>query len=38
VFKASLNDMERLLNRHLSDEEDLIVPVILRYGSSDLGG
>jgi len=38
TFKASLNDMERLLNRHLTDEEDLIVPVILRLGSSDLGG
>ena len=38
TFRASLGDMERLLNRHLTDEEDLIVPVILKYGSSDLGG
>lgn len=38
TFKAALNDMELLLNRHLTDEEDLVVPVILKYGSSDLGG
>ncbi|SEM70154.1 Hemerythrin HHE cation binding domain-containing protein [Loktanella fryxellensis] len=38
TFKAALNDMDRLLNRHLTDEEDLVVPVMLKYGSSDLGG
>jgi hemerythrin-like domain-containing protein len=37
AFQEELTQLERLLNRHLVDEEDLIVPVILRYGSSDLG-
>jgi iron-sulfur cluster repair protein YtfE (RIC family) len=36
-FAADLARLEKLLNRHLIDEEDLIVPVILRYGSRDLG-
>ena len=26
-----------MLNRHLDDEEDLIVPIILARGESDLG-
>ncbi len=38
VFKLRLNEMEQLLNRHLIDEEELVVPVILKYGSSGLGG
>lgn len=38
AFKDRLTEMERLLNRHLTDEEELIVPVILKYGSADLGG
>ena len=36
-FRSSLGDMARLLDRHLTDEEDLIVPVILKFGSADLG-
>lgn len=36
-FAADLGRLDKLLNRHLIDEEDLIVPVILRYGSRDLG-
>ena len=38
AFKDRLTEMERLLNRHLTDEEELVVPVILKYGSADLGG
>jgi len=34
---TQLTDLERLLDRHLLDEEDLIVPVILRYGAPDMG-
>jgi iron-sulfur cluster repair protein YtfE (RIC family) len=36
-FQAELTKLERLMDRHLIDEEDLIVPVILRYGATDLG-
>jgi len=36
-FRDELARLERLLDRHLIDEEDLIVPVILRYGASDIG-
>jgi iron-sulfur cluster repair protein YtfE (RIC family) len=32
-----LHDLERLIARHLEDEEDLIVPVILRDGEAGLG-
>ncbi|MCB5199602.1 hemerythrin domain-containing protein [Loktanella sp. TSTF-M6] len=38
AFRDRLSDMARLLNRHLIDEEELIVPVILKFGSADLGG
>ena len=31
-FEAGLGGFERFLDRHLTDEEDLIVPVILRAG------
>lgn len=34
---AGLTDLERLIDRHLTDEEDLIVPVILRDGPEGLG-
>lgn len=34
---TQLTDLERLLDRHLQDEEDLIVPLILRYGAPDMG-
>ena len=37
VFQTELSKLERLLDRHLIDEEELIVPVLLRYGSPDLG-
>ena len=37
AFQVELTGLERLLDRHLIDEEELIVPVILRYGSSGLG-
>lgn len=37
AFHAELLGFEKLLDRHLVDEEELIVPVILRYGSADLG-
>ena len=36
-FQAELLKMETLLDRHLTDEEELIVPVILRYGVPDGG-
>ncbi len=35
-FRAGLADMQRLLDRHLVDEEELIVPVILTYGAQGL--
>jgi iron-sulfur cluster repair protein YtfE (RIC family) len=31
IFAARLSSFERLLDRHLDDEEDLVVPVILRH-------
>ncbi|MDF1727950.1 MAG: hemerythrin domain-containing protein [Sulfitobacter sp.] len=37
VLRAGLTDLERLITRHLDDEEDLIVPVIFKYGAGDLG-
>jgi len=36
-FQGELARLEGLLDRHLVDEEDLIVPVILRYGADELG-
>ena len=33
----ALEGIETLLDRHLTDEEDLIVPVILRHGAAALG-
>jgi hemerythrin-like domain-containing protein len=36
-FAASLSRLTSLLDRHLIDEEDLIVPVILRHGPGNLG-
>lgn len=32
AFEARLDGFERLLDRHLTDEEDLVVPVILHHG------
>ena len=34
---SGLTGLERLIDRHLTDEEDLIVPVILRDGPAGLG-
>lgn len=31
-FESELSGLERLLDRHLNDEEELIVPVILKFG------
>ncbi len=36
-LKTGLDDLERLIGRHLDDEEDLIVPVILAHGAEGLG-
>ena len=36
VFREELASFEALLLRHLEDEEDLIVPVILRHGPDGL--
>ena len=36
-FRDELEKLERLLDRHLVDEEELVVPVILRYGAPELG-
>jgi hemerythrin-like domain-containing protein len=36
-LRAGLGDLERLIGRHLEDEEDLIVPVILTHGADGLG-
>jgi hemerythrin-like domain-containing protein len=36
AFHATLADSARLLDRHLTDEEDLIVPVILAHGPDRL--
>ena len=38
TFLGSVNHAENLLHRHLTDEEELIVPVILKYGTSGLPG
>lgn len=37
AFQAQLTRVEQVLNRHLIDEEELIVPVILKYGTAGLG-
>lgn len=36
-FDADLTRLEGFLNRHLTDEEDLIVPIILKHGEGGLG-
>lgn len=35
-FHGYLLDLQRLLDRHLVDEEELIVPVILKYGATGI--
>jgi hemerythrin-like domain-containing protein len=37
ALRDGLIELERLIGRHLEDEEDLIVPVILKYGADGLG-
>ncbi|SMY06647.1 hemerythrin domain-containing protein [Flavimaricola marinus] len=37
-FEADLTDVAALLDRHLLDEEDLVVPVILKHGPDKLDG
>ncbi|MBF9031208.1 hemerythrin domain-containing protein [Rhodobacterales bacterium HKCCE3408] len=37
AFAAGRDRLERLIDRHLTDEEELVVPVILKYGASGLG-
>jgi hemerythrin-like domain-containing protein len=37
ALRSGLGDLERLIGRHLEDEEDLIVPVILAHGADGLG-
>lgn len=37
AFRADLLSFEAMLNRHLVDEEELIVPVILKHGPGGLG-
>lgn len=37
AFLTAVEGLDGLLRRHLDDEEDLIVPVILRYGTEGLG-
>ena len=36
-FLTQLEVLTGLLNRHLIDEEELIVPIILKFGAPDLG-
>lgn len=37
AFLSCLGGLGRLIDRHLTDEEDLVVPVILRHGERGLG-
>lgn len=37
-FLATVSRAETLLDRHLTDEEELVVPVILKYGTGGLPG
>lgn len=36
AFLRQLGQLETLLNRHLIDEEELVVPVVLKYGAPDI--
>lgn len=35
-FLDNLDNLERFIDRHLIDEEDIVVPVILKYGAGGL--
>jgi hemerythrin-like domain-containing protein len=37
AFRNELGNLARLLDRHLIDEEELVVPVILKFGADGLG-
>lgn len=37
ALHAELQRLDALLDRHLTDEEELVVPVILKYGTGGLG-
>src|SRR6056297_2663531 len=37
ALEARLDRMDRFLDRHLTDEEDVVVPVILKVGEGHLG-
>lgn len=37
TYRKTLTRFETFLNRHLCDEEEIVVPVILEYGSEGLG-
>ncbi len=36
TFLKQLRGLERLLDRHLTDEEELVVPVVLKYGAPEV--
>ena len=36
-FRDSVTGMARFLDRHLTDEEEIVVPVILEHGADELG-
>jgi hemerythrin-like domain-containing protein len=36
-FLDEVQGLGAMLDRHLTDEEELVVPVILKYGAQDLG-
>lgn len=36
-FQGALQGLHGLIDRHLEDEEDLVVPVLLRYGTEGFG-
>jgi iron-sulfur cluster repair protein YtfE (RIC family) len=36
AYRKSLQRFETFLNRHLTDEEEVVVPVILEYGAGEL--
>ncbi|NCW70151.1 MAG: hemerythrin domain-containing protein, partial [Marivivens sp.] len=36
ALHAELEKLTRLMDRHLTDEEELVVPVILKFGADGL--
>ncbi|MCB1482419.1 MAG: hemerythrin domain-containing protein [Rhodobiaceae bacterium] len=37
-FSQTLSGLDRMLDRHLVDEEEIIVPVLLKHGEGSFGG